>query len=224
MGSAKERLKVYVKAKQIIAFKGDEDVIFELENKLIADKVSINLNEDSYFTGELEVNSLTAELNGDSKLDLEGSATKFELEAREDSEVKSYNFVINDLNIRLRGDSEARLTVNGQIDLRANGDSNFFYKGKGNIVRQHLSGDAEVKVGINKLNAFTIPTYSPKTFDHFNAHAHLFIIIYHYIHPLPDRGEYIFKSGHYMIFIPIQNIGQGIISFFSVSFYSADNF
>lgn len=45
----------------------------------------------------------------------------------------------------LSGDSEAKLTVNGNIELRARGDSNFYYPSKGEITRQWLTGDSEVK-------------------------------------------------------------------------------
>ncbi len=59
--------------------------------------------------------------------------------------MKNYNFVTHDLEIDLKGDSEARLTVNGIIDLDASGDSSLYYKGRGKIEQQQVTGDSVVK-------------------------------------------------------------------------------
>ena len=142
---ARERLVAYVTAKNLTAITGSEDVVFELDNKLIAPSLDIKLEEDCSLSGVLEVQNLTVELDEDAVLDIEGSAHKMDLVANEDSMVKNYDFVVHDLVVRLREDSEAKLTVNGNIDLRASGDSQFYYKGNGTIVRQRLTGDAEMK-------------------------------------------------------------------------------
>ena len=144
-GGAKERLVAYITAKKLSEITGSEDVVFELEDKLVANSLKINLDEDCTLEGHIEVQNLVVELDEDSVLDLEGSAQNMELEANEDSMIKGYDFVVGDLAVELSGDSQAKLTVNGDIQLRARGDSNFHYRGKGNIVRQRLSGDSEVK-------------------------------------------------------------------------------
>lgn len=144
-GGAKERLVAYITAKQLTDIKGEEDVVIELDDKLVAKNLNINLDEDCVLEGHIEVDYLTVKLNEDSSLDLEGSAQQMDLEANEDSMVKGYDFEVGDLTIELSGDSEAKLTVNGNIELRARGDSNFYYRGKGKITRQRLTGDSEVK-------------------------------------------------------------------------------
>lgn len=142
---AKERLVAYITAKQLTEIEGEEDVTIELEDKLVGQSLKIDLDEDCVLEGHIEVQNLTVRLNEDSALDLEGSAQYMDLEANEDSLVKGYDFEVGDLNIELSGDSEAKLTVNGDIELRARGDSNFYYRGKGKITRQRLTGDSEVK-------------------------------------------------------------------------------
>ncbi len=144
-GGARERLVAYITAKQLTDIKGVEDVVIELADKLVGKNLNIDLDEDCVLAGHIEVQYLTVELNEDSSLDLEGSAQHMNLEANEDSMVKGYDFEVGDLNVELSGDSEAKLTVNGNIELRARGDSNFYYRGKGKITRQRLTGDSEVK-------------------------------------------------------------------------------
>ncbi|MFK7979520.1 MAG: head GIN domain-containing protein [Saprospiraceae bacterium] len=142
---AQERLVAYVTAKNLTAIEGEEDVVFELDDKLVANTLNIKLDEDCTLRGVIEVQNLMVDLDEDSVLDIEGTAHKMELEANEDSMVKNYDFVVHDLTVRLREDSEARLTVNGTVDLRASGDSQFYYKGNGKVVKQRLTGDAEMK-------------------------------------------------------------------------------
>lgn len=144
-GGARERLVAYITAKQLTEIKGDEDVVIELEDKLYADKLTINLDEDCTLIGHLEVQNLVVELDEDSYLDIEGSTQTMEVEANEDSKIKGFDFVVGDLAIELNGDSEAKLTVNGDIDLRARGDSYFHYRGDGHFIRKRVIGDSEVK-------------------------------------------------------------------------------
>lgn len=142
---ARERLIAYVTAKHLVAIEGKEDATIELDDKLVGNTLRIRLDEDSFMSGVLEVQNLIVDLDEDSVLDIEGTAHKMELEANEDSMVKNYDFVVHDLDVRLREDSEARLTVNGNIELRASGDSQFYYKGRGKVIKKRLTGDAEMK-------------------------------------------------------------------------------
>ena len=143
--SAEERLVAYINAKQLTGIKGDEDVVIKLKDKLITDKLTIVLDEDCTLEGHLEVNNLMVNLDEDSVLEIEGSAKTMKVEANEDSYVKGKEFTVGDLSIELNEDSEAKLTVNGNIDLVAKDDSYFYYRGDGNFSRKKLRGDSEVR-------------------------------------------------------------------------------
>jgi len=144
-GSAKEKLVAYITAKQITGITAEEDVIIELKGKLIGEELTIDLNEDSALDGELEVKNLIVNLNEDSILDIEGSAQTMKAKADEDSIIKSFDFVVGNLELDLNEDSQAKLTVNGDIDLRAREDSFFYHKGPGTFTRKKLTGDSKVK-------------------------------------------------------------------------------
>ncbi|MEM1121833.1 MAG: head GIN domain-containing protein [Bacteroidota bacterium] len=140
-----ERLVAYITAKELVSIEGEEDVVIELDNRLETASLDIRLDEDATLSGAIKVKNLMVDLNEDSTLDLEGSAQKMELMANEDSMFKSYDFEVQDLIVELNEDSQAKITVNGTIDLEARGDSNFYYKGNAKIVRQRLRGDSQVK-------------------------------------------------------------------------------
>lgn len=143
-GGASEVLVAYITTKELVAIKGSEDVIFVLEDKMYADNLTIDLDEDSTLEGFLEVQNLIVKLTEDSVLDIDGSADIMNVKADEDSYIKGRNFTVNDLTIDLTEDSEATLTVNGDIDLTAREDSIFSYRGNGSFTRKKLRGDSEV--------------------------------------------------------------------------------
>ncbi len=144
-GSAKEKLVAYITVKELTKVKADEDVIIEMQGKLYSDNLTISLNEDSEMSGDLEVQNLIVDLDEDSILDIKGSAEQMDVKATEDSIIKSYDFVVGDLKIYLDEDSKAKLTVNGEIDLRAKEDSYFKHKGNGKFIRKKLTGDSKIK-------------------------------------------------------------------------------
>lgn len=144
-GDTEEVLVAYITTKNLTAITGDEDVYIELEDQLNAENLSINLDEDCSLKGHIAVQNLVVELDEDSVLDIKGSANSMDLEAREDSMIKGFDFVVGNLDIDLSGDSEAKLTVNGDIKLRASGDSFFHQKGQGKFTSKRLTGDSELK-------------------------------------------------------------------------------
>ncbi len=79
----KKQLSAYITVKEIMSFEGSGDVVFELENQLNTEDVSIKLAGDSQLSGKMKVKNLVAVLRGDSKLNLSGSANILELDARE---------------------------------------------------------------------------------------------------------------------------------------------
>lgn len=143
-GGAHERLVAYITVTNLTEIKGQEDVIFELEDKLYTDQLSIQLDEDCTFEGYLEVQKLVVDLVEDSVIDIEGKATTMVVEADEDCVIKGFGFEAGKLEIVLNEDSEAKLTVNGDIDLEAKEDSYFHYRGDVNFIRKRLRGDSEV--------------------------------------------------------------------------------
>lgn len=143
--NAEEKLVAYITAKSLSEIRGDEDVEIKLENKLKVNDLTIYLDEDSTLEGQIEVDNLIVKLEEDSELEINGAAQKMKVKANEDSIIKSFDFVVNDLEIILKDESEAELTVNGNIDLLARGESSFHYKGNGNFTRKRVTGESEVK-------------------------------------------------------------------------------
>ena len=142
---AQERLVAHITARNLSEISATEDVKITLEDKLYAENLTIDLDEDSTLAGSIEAQNLVVLLDEDSVVDIEGSAETMRLAAHEDSTIKGFYFKVGTLEAKLTEDSVAKLTVNGTIDLRAKEDSYFYYRGDGHFTRKHLTGDSEVK-------------------------------------------------------------------------------
>jgi len=142
---AEEKLVAYITTKNLTEIRGDEDVIIEFENNLSTDNLTIYLDEDCTLKGHMVVDILKVDLDEDSELDITGSANKMVVAANEDSIIESFDFIVHNLDIDLSDESEAKLTVNGDIKLKATGESSFHYRGDGNFVRRQVRGESEVR-------------------------------------------------------------------------------
>ncbi len=143
--SADERLVAYITAKNLNEIKGYEDVDIVFKDAFTTSELKIILDEDCTLKADLKVENLMVDLNEDSTLDIKGSAENMDIKAHEDSIIKSYDFVVDeDLVVHLSDESEAELTVNGDIKLKATEESTFSYRGEGRFLKKQVRGESEV--------------------------------------------------------------------------------
>ncbi len=138
-------MKAYITTRNISDYRVSGDSYLELENVLQTDNVSLDVTGDSRFIGEIEATTLLVDLKGDSEVDVFGTAKALNADLSGDSELKDYDMSVEDLILKLTGDSEAFLSVSETIDIDASGDSVLNYRGNAEIIRQRLSGDSKVK-------------------------------------------------------------------------------
>ncbi|MEE9373675.1 MAG: DUF2807 domain-containing protein [Saprospiraceae bacterium] len=143
--SSKEHLVAYITAKHLNAIQGHDDAEIELTNMLKTTTLNIDLDDDAVLKGKIRVDNLTIDLDDDAELDLEGNVKEMKARVNGDSKITGYRLETHNLNIKLMDDSDARLTVTGQINVTARHDSQFTYKGSGKIIKEQTSGDAEVE-------------------------------------------------------------------------------
>lgn len=120
------------------------DAEMDILNTVEAKTVDLELRSDSELRAGFVTERLDAELSGDSKIKITGSAQTAGIEARGDSEIQDFGFTVDKLIIELRSDSEAQLTVNESINIKASGDSKFEYRGNAVIESEELTGDSKI--------------------------------------------------------------------------------
>lgn len=121
------------------------DSKFFLTAEMVAQQVALDMNSDSEIEGGFVANRFDADLSGDSKLSIISGQTDLAfIEVTGDSFVEGFALQVEKLEITLKSNSKAQLTVNETIDMVASGDSQLEYQGDAIIQSQSLSGDSRV--------------------------------------------------------------------------------
>jgi len=141
----KETLIAHITVPSLDYIKASEDAIVILETKLVADNLTVELEEDSTLDGELIVSSLDVNLDEDSYLTVSGKADRMTAVLTEDSEMRNMKFEVGGLDVKLEEDSIMKITVNGKLNARLNGDSEMVYRGNPTSVNQVVRGDSEIE-------------------------------------------------------------------------------
>jgi hypothetical protein len=140
----RETLNVFITTKRINDFRANGDSKITLNNLLTDSSIKIRVTGDSYFYGEIDANNLELIVLGDSKADLYGYAKNLDADLAGDSSLIDYDLTVENLKIKLSGDSDAYLTATESIEIDASGDSSLHYKGGAIITYQHLTGDSKI--------------------------------------------------------------------------------
>lgn len=140
----KVTLNVFITTKRITHFDISGASNLTLENALVAENASIELSGASEFYGELRVNRLEVDTSGASRIELFGSTGYLDASLKGSSELRDYDFTVEELDIRLSGASDAYLRVTESIDIRASGASTLNYKGGAVVNNKNLSGASKI--------------------------------------------------------------------------------
>lgn len=141
----KETLIAHITVPTLNNIAGSDDALIELKNELKSPTLKMHLSGDSMLNGMLSIGSFDVELEGDSYLTVSGSADNMHAHIKGDSMIKDFDFVVQDLNLSLKGDSMASITVQGKMNINVIGDSVMQYKGTPKIVKQHVGEDSVVR-------------------------------------------------------------------------------
>ena len=105
-----------------------------------AGNVVVEVSGASRINGILKSNDTEMTLSGSSKARLEGSAKKMVLNAWGASKLDLSNYLLEDVNIHLKGASKADINVEGSLDIDLSGASKLYYSGNPRVHELQLSG------------------------------------------------------------------------------------
>jgi hypothetical protein len=140
-----KELRAYISVKNISVLHASGATDIEIEGKLSADKLSIELSGASDLTGEIVVaNELRTEISGASDMDITGSAKEVFIEASGASEFNAYEFTTSNCKIEASGASSVNITVEKELSAELSGASSVNYKGNASITHVRTSGASSV--------------------------------------------------------------------------------
>ena len=142
--SGPAQLKVVLSTGYLTGYTANGASMIRLMDTLSANQVAINLTGASKMSGPIITERLSADIRDASTLDIFGETTDLSLIASGASRMTDYPFSCLNLDADLSGASEAELTVNGKINIRASGASILRYKGDATIQSQNLKDASTV--------------------------------------------------------------------------------
>lgn len=137
-------LNIYITINNIDEFSAEGASKINLQNDLNTNNIEIELTGASSFNGTLFTNELNSTLTGASILTIVGESDSFDIEFEGASNMEGFNFITNHLIADLEGACNVSLTVNVDLNVKAEGASNVYYKGNGIIESQNLSGGSQI--------------------------------------------------------------------------------
>lgn len=140
-----EVLKAYVTTKYIDEYEAAGLSKIKLQTPAKTSTMEIRLSGLCTLQGEIETDKMISRLSGNSKLMVTGAANKLDANVTGASEIEHFDFEVNDVDLDLSGSSNASITANGEIKVKATGNSTFYYKGDGIVVKQTLTGNSTIE-------------------------------------------------------------------------------
>ncbi|WP_235295700.1 head GIN domain-containing protein [Portibacter marinus] len=115
-----------------------------IEGNLNQPAIFLTLRDQSNVSGSIETSELEVVASQQSNASLFGNAKKLKLELEDQSNLRAYNLNVNQAEIQIRNQSEARLNVSDEITGLARGNAKVNIKGDPKI--KQITKDENAKV------------------------------------------------------------------------------
>jgi len=122
---------------------GASRVVFE--DELDNETLDLDVSGASHFDGLIDIDRLNTDISGASDVNVQGSATQTNLDLSGASAFKNFNFETDVLHAEISGASNAKLSVNSIVNIKASGASSLIYDGRAEIKRENISGASTVR-------------------------------------------------------------------------------
>lgn len=139
-----KKMKVYVSFIELekIEATGASDIT--VLGTLKSKNFNLKLSGASDFKGKVEADVLDMNISGSSDVTISGEANVLNLDNSGASDFKGYGLVVNVCNTKSSGASDVRISVNNELNVRATGASDVYYKGSPATKTIHSSGASTV--------------------------------------------------------------------------------
>ena len=139
-----KKMKAYVSFKSIssLVASGASDIY--VTGKISATDLLIECSGASDFKGEVDVKNLTLRLSGASDAKIKGRVQFLDANANGASDLNGYDLVADNCNLSASGASGIKITANKEMNVKASGASDIYYKGDAVIRDMKTSGSSSI--------------------------------------------------------------------------------
>ena len=140
-----KNMKAYVSYKQLESLSASGGSDITVEGSIDVNKLNISVSGGSDFKGKVSVNDLKVNISGGSDAMISGKATNVSVSASGGSDFNGYDLISEVATINASGGSDVEITVNKDLDAKASGGSDIYYKGGASVKETRSSGASSVK-------------------------------------------------------------------------------
>lgn len=138
-------LKAYISVATLNKIKASGACNLYIENEFKAEDLEIGISGSSDFRGKLTVQNLRLAASGSSDFYVQGQANNTRIDLSGSSDLKGFELSTEYCEVNSSGASDASITVNKELKVRASGSSDVLYKGNAIIREISTSGASDVK-------------------------------------------------------------------------------
>ena len=141
----KRKLKAYVSYKTLnkLSASGGSDVI--ITAPITVGDLDLKFTSGTRLTGKISATSLTVDQNSGSEISITGSAQKISVEATSGATFRGYDFSVDYCTARATSGGAIRVSINKELEARANSGGAIHYKGAGVIKEVNVNSGGVVK-------------------------------------------------------------------------------
>jgi hypothetical protein len=140
-----KKLIAYISLKTLDKLTASAGAEVFIQGILKEDVVSVYLNSGAQLKGKIEAGKLIAEVESGAKLEIDGSAGNFNINANTGAKVAAYSLRAGKADIRCSTGAKIELTVNEEMKVDASTGGNIHYKGEAKIVEMNTRLGSVVK-------------------------------------------------------------------------------
>ncbi len=115
------------------------------KDKLTADNLELKISGATTMVLEVEANNIDATASGVSKTTLSGNTNSLCFKLSGVSKLNTYELEANVVNLSISGASNANVTSNDELDIKASGVSKVNYKGDPGKLEKKVTGASRIK-------------------------------------------------------------------------------
>ncbi len=143
--NGKRKLKAYVAFKNLESLKASSGADVTMKSTLAVNKLEMHFSSGSRFTGEINISSLDVSQNSGSEINTTGKAENLKTDLSSGALFKGFDLAVNYCEAKATSGAEVRITVNKELNAKANSGGSIKYKGEAVIKDLSVHSGGAVK-------------------------------------------------------------------------------
>ena len=144
-GNEKRNLKAYVSFKKLEKLHASGGAYVMAKSIVKEDKAIYTFTSGSKFTGQVNIDELNIIENSGADIEMNGKAGKLNVQVSSGAVFNGYQLVTDYCEAKASSAGGVRITVNKELNVKANSGGGIHYKGKGVIKDMNVSSGGIVK-------------------------------------------------------------------------------